>query len=137
MQGYNIIVVFSETGRQVLLCRRNRDPYQGLLNFVGGKIEANEKGLDAAYRELEEETSITQNDIVLTHLMDFVYHLSQCYLEVYVGKLPHPIQVRGDENQLCWSTLDQDFFDAAQYAGEGNMGHILMQVREYQDQLFP
>lgn len=39
MKGYNVIVVFNETEDAVLMCRRRRDPFQGLLNFVGGKIE--------------------------------------------------------------------------------------------------
>mgnify|MGYP002509000193 CR=1 FL=1 len=49
------------------------DPYKGLINFVGGKIEPNENGEDAAYRELLEETGITRSDISLVHLMDFTY----------------------------------------------------------------
>ena len=71
MQGYNAIVVFDENADKMLMCKRRRNPYKGLSNFVGGKIEANEDGLTAAYRELEEETSITKNDIVLSPLMDF------------------------------------------------------------------
>lgn len=50
MQGYNIIVVFDERRERVLLCRRRKEPYKGLLNFVGGKIEPGEEGLAAAYR---------------------------------------------------------------------------------------
>ena len=38
MKGYNIIVVFDETAEKVLMCRRRKKPYQGLANFVGGKI---------------------------------------------------------------------------------------------------
>ena len=59
----------------------------GMWNSVGGKIEKGENGLEAAYRELYEETSITKNDVNLVHLMDFTYHLDNCYVEVYVGKL--------------------------------------------------
>ena len=135
MQGYNAIVVFDETAATILLCKRRKNPYKGLYNFVGGKIEEIEDGLHAAYRELEEETGITREDILLTHLMDFTYPLSPCYLEVYVGKLNKSVQVHGDENTLLWSTLDKNFFDPTQYAGEGNMGHILMQVDLYRDEL--
>lgn len=55
------------------MCKRSREPFKGLLNLVGGKIENNEDGLSAAYREMFEETSITYNDIRLSHLMDFTY----------------------------------------------------------------
>lgn len=128
MQGYNLIVVFDKTEQKLLMCKRKKEPYKGLSNFVGGKIEAGEEGYAAAYRELEEETSITKNDINLTHLIDFTYHLDQCYVQVYVGKLNQTVVVKGEENDLYWSTLDHDFFDASKYAGEGNIGHILMHV---------
>ena len=135
MIGYNAIVVFNESADKMLMCKRRRNPYKGLSNFVGGKIEENETGLDAAYRELEEETSITKNDIILSHLMDFTYHFGNCYLEVYVGKLNKEIAVHGDENDLYWSELDHNFFDATQYAGEGNIGHIMMHVEMFRDKL--
>lgn len=78
MKGYNLIVVFNEASDRVLMCRRRKEPYKGLLNFVGGKIERNEEGIAAAYRELEEETAITKDDIILAHLMDFTYYLEDC-----------------------------------------------------------
>ena len=128
MKGYNLIVVFNETADKVLLCKRRRDPYKGLSNFVGGKIEQGEEGLAAAYRELWEETSIPKENIALTHFIDFTYHTFGLLLEVYVGKIKAPCAVDGDENELYWSSLDENFFDATQYAGEGNMRHILMEI---------
>lgn len=135
MKGYNAIVVFDDTESRVLMCKRRKNPYKGLSNFVGGKIEQNESGIDAAYRELEEETAITRNDIILSHLMSFTYPLDNCYLEVYVGKLNKPIEACGDENELYWSELDKNFFDAAQYAGEGNIGHIMMHIEMHREEL--
>lgn len=135
MQGYNAIVVFNENATRMLMCIRRKNPYKGLSNFVGGKIEINEDGLHAAYRELEEETSITKNDIILSHLMDFTYPLDNCCLEIYVGKLNKPVEVCGDENELYWSDLDKNFFDATKYAGEGNIGHIMMYLAMYKQEL--
>ena len=43
MIGYNVIVVFNETEDKILMCKRRNNPYKGLSNFVGGKIEENEK----------------------------------------------------------------------------------------------
>ena len=135
MQGLNVIAVFDETAEKMLMCKRRKDPYKGLFNFVGGKIMPDEDGLAAAYRELEEETAITKSDIFLTHLLDFTYHLDDCYVEVYVGKLNKHVDVRGDENELFWSSLDHDFFDPSQYAGEGNIGHIMMHIEMAWDRL--
>lgn len=135
MQGYNVIFVFDKSEETMLMCKRKKDPYQGMSNLVGGKIEQGEQGLDAAYRELWEETGITREDISLCHVMDFTYYLSHCYVEVYAGKLRQPVTVHGEENQLYWSGLDCDFFDLEEYAGEGNIGHMMEQIRAYRDQI--
>lgn len=128
MQGYNVIAVYNETTDKILMCKRKKNPYKGLSNLVGGKIEIGEKSEDAAYRELLEETTISQNDIILTHLMDFTYYIDSCYVEVYVGKLNKMMTVAGDENDLYWSDTNCNFFDSTQYAGEGNIGHIVEQI---------
>ena len=133
MQGYNVIVVFNPSIDKMLMCKRIKDPYKVLSNFVGGKIEKNEDGRAAAYRELREETTITQNDITITHLVDFTYPLDNCYVEVYVGKLKTDIQVSGDENELYWSDLNHNFFDSSKYAGYGNIGHIMELIWLYKD----
>ena len=135
MRGYNIIVVYNENADKILMCKRKKEPYKGLANFVGGKIEKNENGLDAAYRELEEETTITKDDITLLHMMDFTYYVENCYLEVYDGKLNKIIDVKGTENKLFWSTLDNNFFDETQYAGEGNIGHIVRHIQTLKGEL--
>lgn len=136
MQGYNLIAVFSPDGESMLMCRRIKDPYKGLINFVGGKIEPGESGEAAAYRELFEETGITGSYISLIHLMDFSYPLDPCYVEVYAGQLNKPVEVSGEENPLFWSGLDLDFFDMKHYAGEGNIGHIMEHIRLNSSKIF-
>ena len=133
MKKLNVILVYNQTGDKVLMCKRRKPPYQGMINFPGGKIEKGEAGLEGAYRELWEETGITKEDIVLTHLMDFTYYLSDCYLEVYVGRLYKDREVLGEENELFWSEIDCDFFDTKKYAGEGNIGHIMEQIRQLRE----
>ena len=63
MQGYNVVVVFNPQMDRMLMCRRKKEPYKGLSNFVGGKIEKGEEGYSAAYREMQEESSISKEDI--------------------------------------------------------------------------
>ncbi len=129
MQGYNVIAVFSPDKKTVLMCRRIKEPYKGLFNMVGGKIEPGETGEHAAYRELFEETGIDEKHIRLVHLMDFSYLLSDCYVEVYAGWLKNGMEVYGEENPLLWMSADENFFDMTKYAGEGNIGHIMEQVK--------
>lgn len=125
MQGYNCIIVLAPEGGRWLMCERRKDPYKGLRNLVGGKIEQGEDGLSAAYRELKEETSLTEKQIKLTRLMTFDYPLDGCYVEVYAGQLKAMAEVSGDENDLLWVPLTENFFDMSRYAGEGNIGHML------------
>lgn len=135
MQGYNVIMIYNNDMSQLLMCKRLKDPYKGLSNLVGGKIERGEHGLDAAYRELYEETNISRDDVTLLHLMDFTYYMQDCYVEVYVGRLRHDVAIFGNENELYWSDLDKNFFDMSQYAGEGNIGHMIEQVNMIKDKL--
>ena len=123
MLKLNVIWIFNSSADKVLMCKRRKEPYQGLYNLVGGKVEPEEDGLAAACRELEEETGIT--NIKLCHLMDFTYFLSsRCQIEVYVGRLTHEVKVRGDENELAWIDIHEDFFDTNRFAGDGNLGHV-------------
>ena len=67
--------------------------------------------------------------------MDFNYPLDDCYVEIYVGRLNKVKEVYGDENELYWSSLDHNFFDASKYAGEGNIGHIMMHIAMHKSEL--
>ena len=67
MRKLNLIVVFDVTLKNALFCLRSKEPYKGLYNFVGGKVEKCETDEEAAYRELFEETGITKKDIILDH----------------------------------------------------------------------
>lgn len=131
MQGYNCIMVFHPDGKKLLFCKRTKNPYKGLYNLVGGKIEKDEKGFEAAYRELKEETGIDSKQIQLNHMMDFTYYNQNCYVEVYVGQLREETILYEEAHPLEWLSLDENFFDCNQFAGEGNIGHMVEQVRIY------
>lgn len=129
----NVIIVYNDQEDKILMCLRKKDPYKGLLNLVGGKVEPGENSLDSAYRELEEETGIKREDIVLTNLMNFEYKMSNLQLQAYVGKLNKRIEVVEEVNKLYWTDINENFFDMTKYAGEGNIGHMLEQVKLYKD----
>lgn len=131
MQGYNCIMVYSEDGKHILFCRRRSNPYKGLFNLVGGNIEKGEDGFDAAYRELYEETGITGKDIELSHMMDFTYYNQDCFVEIYVGRLKRSVMLREEKHPLVWLSEEEDFFDCEKFAGEGNIGHMVEQVKIY------
>ena len=131
MQGFNCILVYSADKSKILLCKRRKDPYIGLYNLVGGKIEPEEEGINAAYRELYEETGILRSDITLYHFMDFTYYKDSCYVEVYGGYLEHAVDLKEEAHPLVWLDSNEDFFDSERFAGEGNIGHMVEYVRKY------
>ena len=136
MKKLNVIIVYSNDESKILMCHRKKEPYKGLYNLVGGKIEENETNIEAAYRELNEETGISKDDISLVHLMDFNYNINDVELQVYAGKLNKEVEVVEEVNKLYWFNADENFFDSTRFAGEGNIGHMVEQVKMYKDRIF-
>ncbi len=132
---FNVIAVFDQSRQNMLMCKRRKHPYIGKKNLVGGKVEAGESSLAAAYRELFEETSVGKKDITLVHLMDFTYRLDKIRLEVFAGRLLNGVTPAGSENELEWVKADENFFDAAKFAGEGNIGHIVAHIMLAKDKI--
>lgn len=52
---YVVGFVFDEDFSHVLMIDRSKDPYQGLMNGIGGKVEPGEAPLTAMIREFNEE----------------------------------------------------------------------------------
>lgn len=136
MKKLNVILVYNKDESKILMCKRAKEPYKGKYNLVGGKVEENETKLKAAYRELKEETGISNKDIVLTHIMDFKYSMQNMELEVFAGKLNKEVNLIEELNKLYWIEKNENFFDIDKFAGEGNIGHMVQQVEIYKDKLF-
>ena len=45
----NLIIVFHPDEDKILMCHRQKEPYLGLYNFVGGKLEENETNIIHAW----------------------------------------------------------------------------------------
>lgn len=129
MKKMNIIVIFDKNIQKILMCKRTKEPYKGMFNFVGGKIENENDGLNEAYRELKEETNITKNDIKLIYFMNISYIKWDKELEVYYGILNKNVNLIEEVNKLQWVSINDNFFDINKYAGEGNIGHIIEEIK--------
>ena len=58
----------------------------------------------------------------------FTYHLLSIKVEVYAGRLNKKMSVHGDENELEWIEINENFFDISKFAGEGNIDHIMEHI---------
>ena len=125
----NVIAVFNKDLTKTLMCKRKKEPYKNLYNFVGGKIE-NDNSVEEAYRELKEETNIAKKDIDIVHLMDIFYYKSDIELEIYYGVLKNEVNLIEEVNKLKWIDMKENFFDYNKFAGEGNIGHIIIQIKK-------
>ncbi len=131
MKKYNVVVVFDKNFENTLMCKRTKEPYKGMYNLVGGKIEKENDGLNEAYRELYEETNISNEDISLEHFMNIEYISFDKMIEVYYGILNKEVQLIEEVNKLEWVKIDDNFFNMNKYAGEGNIGHIIEEIKIY------
>ena len=131
MRKLNLIVVFNADLDKVLFCIRAKEPYKGLYNFVGGKLEEGETPLEAAYRELFEETGISSKDIELDHFMDLNYFKYENNLQVYYGILKHEVNLVEEINKLEWVTINDELLDNSKFAGNYNIPHIIRQIKIY------
>lgn len=131
MKKLNLIVIFNASLDKVLFCIRAKEPYKGLYNFVGGKVEENESNDDAAYRELFEETGISNKDVELDHFMDLNYFKYQNNLQVYYGILKHEVNLIEEKNKLEWLTINDEMLNNSKFAGNYNIPHIIRQIKIY------
>ena len=129
MKKYNVIVVFNKDLTKTLMCKRTKEPYKNMYNLVGGKIEKENDGLSEAYRELYEETNISKEDITLKHFMNIEYVVFDKILEVYYVILNKKVNLIEEVNKLEWVSINDNFFDMKKYAGEGNIGHIIEEIK--------
>lgn len=125
MTLYNLILVLNKEKNKVLFLHRAKDPYKGLYNLIGGKVEKNETYIESAYRELFEETGIKKSDIKLKPFIDFTWHSFHMEMKVFIGRLNKEVTLVEELHELFWFDINENFFDMSKFAGEGNIGHMI------------
>lgn len=60
-------------GDEVLLIRRGKPPRMGEWSLPGGRIESGERAVDAALRELREETGVEARIVGLIEVVDGIF----------------------------------------------------------------
>ena len=131
MRKLNLIIVFNKELNEALFCIRAKEPYKGMYNFVGGKVEVGETNEEAAYRELYEETGISKSDIELDHFMDLNYFKYENNLQVYYGILKNKVTLVEERNKLEWVPINEELLNTKKFAGNYNIPHMITQIKVY------
>lgn len=108
---FTLTVIFNVPKNSVLMCWHSK---QQAYNFIGGKVNTNEDKMDASYRELEEETGITMEDVTLLpvrieNVMSFACGEEPYTWDMFVtaGVLKHAVPLKEEKNPLRWIPLKQ------------------------------
>ncbi|QWB95188.1 8-oxo-dGTP diphosphatase [Mycoplasmatota bacterium] len=110
---YKYTLAFLIQGNKVLLINRNKTPWMGSWNGVGGKIEADEQIFYSITREIKEETDI---DINMDHLIYKgtvtwdVFDAQGNGLYLFICRLPEDLDYKTPkvvaEGILDWKPID-------------------------------
>ena len=94
---------------EILLARRNHDPYYGFWCLPGGHIEPNEPALEAVIREVKEETGLDFAAHFFSYFDEIIpeRHIHAVVL-VFAGLGTGAVQAQAEEvSETGWFTISQ------------------------------
>ena len=127
-------VLFDKKMKNTLMCKRTKQPYMGMYNLVGGKIEKENDGLNEAYRELEEE--IGQKCGRIEPLLKFHSAFAYCdeYIEIFYATDFQPTKQHLDEDEyLEVQKYDLDDLLSRIFSGEISDSKTIAAILAYKE----
>ena len=104
-----VTLCFVKKDNKILMINRNKAPFMGMWNALGGHKEENETALECAIREIKEESNIIVDNAKLISISTWNYDDDEIY--VYVSTLPenfdisiYPIKI--DEGIIDFKEID-------------------------------
>lgn len=141
MKHYVVGLIFDLEMKNVLLLHRKKEPYQGLYNGVGGKVERGETSYQAMIRELEEETgflpiNIKSSGYVITLSYELEKKIDVYYFVLNDNEHRLPIGNVTNEGNLKWLHISENhLLDAShpEMAGDGNIAYFIQYARKLEN----
>jgi len=117
MPNVTTSIIINEEGEVLLLKRSDKvKTYKGFWCGISGYIEKNELPIETSYKEIFEETGLSENDIVLIKSLDPI-----CFYDVYKGNkyywkvFPFLFKIRKKSKvQIDWEHTDYGWFKPAE-----------------------
>ncbi|TFF22847.1 NUDIX domain-containing protein [Jiella endophytica] len=81
------VSVCLSNSKGILLVRRGKAPYRGLWSLPGGGVRFGERLLDAARRELIEETGLAAGDLAFATFHEAISDEGHAVIAVFAGHL--------------------------------------------------
>ena len=104
-----VTLCFVKKDNKILMINRNKPPFMGMWNALGGHKEDNETALECAIREIKEESNVIVDNAKLISISTWNYDDDEIY--VYVSTLPddfdlsaYPLKI--DEGIIDFKEID-------------------------------
>lgn len=133
---YSVCFLFDESGKTVLLQKKNRTMYASKWNGVGGSYEINEDKLSGAAREIFEETGHKVKDLnslkhlgTLEAINNCKDHGEPCILHFYgIIVSQSEVDLYHTDEELEWWDVDsviESTVKSPLFAGNGNLQYFV------------
>lgn len=104
-----VTLCFVKKENKILMINRNKPPFMGMWNALGGHKEENESPMECAIREIFEESNIIVDNASLISISTWNYDDDEIY--VYISNLPssfnidnYPVKI--DEGIIDFKDID-------------------------------
>lgn len=138
---YTVNLLFDQTLQSILLLKKSKSEFKGMLNGVGGKIEDQEEPSRSAAREIKEETNldIDPENLKWVGTLSLPHDCGNggdevCTLFFFTAIVENPALAKqmGDE-PIMWLDVDNIANPRTTFpplAGEGNLKYFIRQAQK-------
>lgn len=137
MKRYVLLLLFTKDFKKILLMKRNKKPYAGLYNGVGGKIEENETVSKATIRECLEETNIqiSQPKLLVTCTYPKSINSDEDKEMAVLYDCVDEVEVNENyEGTFEWKNIDFALdFENKQIAGLSNLAQFVKEILDIEE----